>query len=399
MHPLLPRPSPRCTTPIAAAPGALREVVEYWLARPAAARGHSGVDSTVAGRSAARAGPRRSTRCSPPIRRARSRCRCSARSARSRTTSTSPDCRPPPRVPRSRTSPRARRRSSSSLEEAGAIVVGKTNLDQFATGLVGTRSPYGAVPNAFDPRRISGGSSSGSAVAVATRARPFRARHRYRGFRTRAGGSQQHRRLEAVARTPVDARRRAGVPVARLRVDLRADAFPTPRACSPRRCATIRAIRRRARRCSTGPVSATPSCSRCPAASNANSIGDAAAAAAFAAAGERLASLGGIGARDRLRALARGGRDALRRPARRRAACRRSASSSTRSPTRSTRRCAASSRALAGSRRPTCSSPMRALPTCKVALARLWASVRRAGRADGADDLHDRRGARPSRSS
>jgi allophanate hydrolase len=55
----------------------------------------------------------------------------------------------------------------AALEAAGAIVVGKTNLDQFATGLVGTRSPYGAVPNAFDPQLISGGSSSGSAVAVA----------------------------------------------------------------------------------------------------------------------------------------------------------------------------------------------------------------------------------------
>ena len=54
-----------------------------------------------------------------------------------------------------------------ALEAAGAILVGKTNLDQFATGLVGTRSPYGAVPNAFDPALISGGSSSGSAVAVA----------------------------------------------------------------------------------------------------------------------------------------------------------------------------------------------------------------------------------------
>ena len=53
------------------------------------------------------------------------------------------------------------------LEAAGAILVGKTNLDQFATGLVGTRSPYGAVPNAFRPEYISGGSSSGSAVAVA----------------------------------------------------------------------------------------------------------------------------------------------------------------------------------------------------------------------------------------
>jgi allophanate hydrolase len=55
----------------------------------------------------------------------------------------------------------------AALVEAGAIVVGKTNLDQFATGLVGTRSPYGACPNARWPDVISGGSSSGSAVAVA----------------------------------------------------------------------------------------------------------------------------------------------------------------------------------------------------------------------------------------
>jgi allophanate hydrolase len=53
------------------------------------------------------------------------------------------------------------------LRAAGAVVSGKTNLDQVATGLVGTRSPYGAVRNAWDPERISGGSSSGSAVAVA----------------------------------------------------------------------------------------------------------------------------------------------------------------------------------------------------------------------------------------
>src|SRR5579862_6936817 len=51
------------------------------------------------------------------------------------------------------------------LRAAGAVVLGKTNLDQFATGLVGTRSPYGAVRNAWDPARISGGSSAGSAVA------------------------------------------------------------------------------------------------------------------------------------------------------------------------------------------------------------------------------------------
>lgn len=54
------------------------------------------------------------------------------------------------------------------LLAAGAILVGKTNLDQFATGLVGTRSPYGECENAFDPAYLSGGSSSGSAVAVAS---------------------------------------------------------------------------------------------------------------------------------------------------------------------------------------------------------------------------------------
>jgi allophanate hydrolase len=53
------------------------------------------------------------------------------------------------------------------LAAAGAIVLGKTNLDQFATGLVGTRSPYGVPRNPFDARYIPGGSSSGSAVAVA----------------------------------------------------------------------------------------------------------------------------------------------------------------------------------------------------------------------------------------
>ncbi|WP_392669188.1 allophanate hydrolase [Streptomyces sp. LN785] len=53
------------------------------------------------------------------------------------------------------------------LRAAGALVIGTTNLDQFATGLVGTRSPYGAVRHAHDPSRVSGGSSSGSAVAVA----------------------------------------------------------------------------------------------------------------------------------------------------------------------------------------------------------------------------------------
>jgi allophanate hydrolase len=61
-------------------------------------------------------------------------------------------------------------RSATVIERligAGAIPLGKTNLDQFATGLVGTRSPYGICRNGFNPDYISGGSSSGSAIAVA----------------------------------------------------------------------------------------------------------------------------------------------------------------------------------------------------------------------------------------
>ena len=60
-------------------------------------------------------------------------------------------------------------RSATVVERllaSGAVPIGKTNMDQFATGLVGTRSPYGATRNALQPDYISGGSSSGSAVAV-----------------------------------------------------------------------------------------------------------------------------------------------------------------------------------------------------------------------------------------
>ena len=59
------------------------------------------------------------------------------------------------------------------LKALGAIVLGKSNLDQFATGLVGTRSPYGEVPNSFKPEYVSGGSSSGSSSVVARGLVPF----------------------------------------------------------------------------------------------------------------------------------------------------------------------------------------------------------------------------------
>jgi allophanate hydrolase len=59
------------------------------------------------------------------------------------------------------------------LIDAGAVCMGKTNLDQFATGLVGARSPYGRPSSTFDAERVSGGSSSGSAVVVARGDVPF----------------------------------------------------------------------------------------------------------------------------------------------------------------------------------------------------------------------------------
>ncbi len=59
------------------------------------------------------------------------------------------------------------------LLDAGALLIGKTNLDQFATGLVGTRSPYGVPRNVFDAALVPGGSSSGSACAVAAGIVPF----------------------------------------------------------------------------------------------------------------------------------------------------------------------------------------------------------------------------------
>jgi allophanate hydrolase len=68
----------------------------------------------------------------------------------------------------SRTEPAARSATAvRRLLDAGAVPVGKTNMDQFATGLVGTRSPYGACSSVFSADHVSGGSSSGSAVAVA----------------------------------------------------------------------------------------------------------------------------------------------------------------------------------------------------------------------------------------
>src|SRR4051812_18464170 len=63
--------------------------------------------------------------------------------------------------------PRTNAHAVQRLLDAGAVCLGKTNLDQFATGLVGARSPYGRPASAFDATRVSGGSSAGSALAGA----------------------------------------------------------------------------------------------------------------------------------------------------------------------------------------------------------------------------------------
>jgi allophanate hydrolase len=63
--------------------------------------------------------------------------------------------------------------SVAKLREAGALIIGKTNLDQFATGLVGVRTPYGIGRNLFDNKLIPGGSSTGSALAVAAGMTPL----------------------------------------------------------------------------------------------------------------------------------------------------------------------------------------------------------------------------------
>ena len=86
---------------------------------------------------------------------ARRDCRCSACPSRSRTTSTSPACRPPPPARPSPTRRGAAPPRCSGCSPPARCWLGKTNLDQFATGLVGTRSPYGAAAQRLRRRRAS----------------------------------------------------------------------------------------------------------------------------------------------------------------------------------------------------------------------------------------------------
>ncbi len=138
-------------------------------------------------------------------RKGRRRGRSMACRSRSRTTSTSRDCRPPPPALPSPTRPRRMPPWWRGCARAGAIVIGKTNLDQFATGLVGVRSPYGVPRNAIRRRLIPGGSSSGSAVAVAAGLVPLALGTDTAGSGRVPADAQQHRRAQAKPRPDLDA--------------------------------------------------------------------------------------------------------------------------------------------------------------------------------------------------
>ena len=108
------------------------------------------------------------------------------------------------------------------LREAGALILGKTNLDQFATGLVGVRTPYGIGRNLFDGKLIPGGSSTGSALAVGAGIAPLALGTDTAGSGRVPAAYQQYRRPQAEPRPCFDGGRRSGLPHARLRLRVRA---------------------------------------------------------------------------------------------------------------------------------------------------------------------------------
>ena len=203
-----------------------------------------------------------------------------------------------------------------ALLDAGAIAIGKTNLDQFATGLVGTRSPYGACENSFNPKYVSGGSSSGSAVAVAAGLVSF-------SLGTDTAGSG---RVPAAFNNLVGLKPTVGLLSARGVVP----------ACRSLDCISIFALtgsdaaevlevaagfdpgdaysRRRPQRSDTLPASLAGCRLGVPRADQLEFFGDAGAARVFSEAVDRLEEAWRRAGGDRPRAVPRGGAPAIRRP-------------------------------------------------------------------------------------
>ena len=289
-------------------------------------------------------------------------------------------------------------RSVELLVQAGAICLGKTNLDQFATGLSGARSPYGACSSIGNPLYVSGGSSSGSAVAVA-------AGHVSFALGTDTGGS---------GRIPAGFNGVVGIKPTVGRVSTRGLVPNCPtldcvsifapsvddgsaRARRSSMASTTR-IRSRAGRRSRAAIDVPAVPVRRAAPSRiANGSGCRSAPRFTMRPASGWSGLGGTPVDDRLRAISRSGTNAVRRPLDRGAACR------ARAVRRRQSRRAARRHAHRARRPRTTTMPRRPSPACiaSPAAARGRAAVRldrRARRADGAATVHDRGDACRSRS-